>query len=137
MQQTQVIQVVTQDEFVQQLGAMAGMSPVLLVWFIGLLVALTRWKRHPKVSLVTVIALSGFFLVSFIATFTYGYLIRTWQSRSGEDLDRLLKIVDLSRSAISALFWGLLLAAIFGWRQSRAARPSHVENLALMPRSSE
>ncbi len=35
--------------------------PVFLVWLVGLVLALVRWKRHPKVSLLTCIAFVMFF----------------------------------------------------------------------------
>ncbi len=41
-------------------------APVLLLALAGIILALVRWKRHPKVSLITVIGLVFFLVESLI-----------------------------------------------------------------------
>lgn len=41
-------------------------APVLVLTLAGIVLAIIRWKRHPKVSLVTVIGLSFFTIESLI-----------------------------------------------------------------------
>jgi hypothetical protein len=43
-------------------------APVLLLTLGGIIFALIRWKRHPKVSLLTLISLGFFLVVSLVYT---------------------------------------------------------------------
>jgi hypothetical protein len=43
--------------------------PVFLVWLVAIILALVFWKRHPTVSLLVVIALFVFLVLSAADTF--------------------------------------------------------------------
>ncbi len=93
--------------------------PLFLVWLAGLILAVVFWKRHPRVSLLAVIALAGFLLVTAANIF-----LNLWL---GLGLDRLglspaqIGLVYLVRNIVDGLLaaglWGLVLAAIFAWRK--------------------
>jgi len=92
-------------------------SPILLVWLAGFVVALLRWRRHPTVSLLTVIAIVVYFVAAFsgtvasqwlfVATRNLGWAVPSWLVTS---------IAGFVLALLKALAWGLLLAAVFGWR---------------------
>ena len=98
--------------------------PVVLVWLVGLILALIFWKRHPRVSLLTVIAILGLLILSFLGTYLNIALPVTLHSRNNLSFSQLtmtLAVVNIIISVFSAILWGLLVAAIFGWRKSAAA----------------
>jgi uncharacterized membrane protein YoaK (UPF0700 family) len=66
--------------------------PMLLVTLGGIVFAITRWKRHPRVSLITVLALALYWVEAFVFL-----CIRYW-------LPNLVVSLKLSSSGINALF---------------------------------
>jgi hypothetical protein len=96
--------------------------PVILVWLIGLVLALVYWRRHPTVSLLAIIAIVGFLVTSLVGTYLSVWLPLTLQER-GWSIGRigiLMTARGVIGSLISAVLWALLLAAVFGWRNRPA-----------------
>ncbi len=92
--------------------------PVFLVWLVGLVLALVRWKRHPKVSLLTCIAFVMFF--AEIPFFFYLNFYLDWKMLVPiSSLELVSTVINIIESLISAAAWGLLLAAVFGWRSEQ------------------
>jgi hypothetical protein len=95
--------------------------PLWLVWLGGLVAAVMTRRRHPKVSLLVVLALLtlvvGTALFIGMNVWLPGYLA----ARSYGPVDvRLYDIVAGAAHAVSnAVACGLLLAAIFGRRQDQ------------------
>ncbi len=69
------VQIVQAPDLMETLRSLVGAAPVFLVWLIGILFALTRWRRHPKVSLIALIALGGYLLSTLAMEFLYPLLI--------------------------------------------------------------
>jgi len=89
------------------LAAILTQLPVYLVWLVGVILALVGWKKHPSVSLV---ALIGFVILVLLALFTQITTVRhgvNWSQAGIAFLEALIR----------AGAWGLVLAAIFGWRK--------------------
>ena len=92
--------------------------PSLLALIAGIVFAFTRWKHHPRISLVVIIALVYLLLHLFIFTIVYNVVPR-WVIRSGsyEDfrtvIDRVYLILGLISNGAAAIGFGVLLAAIF------------------------
>ena len=87
--------------------AILTQTPVFLVWLVGVILAFVGWKKHPSVSLVALIAFVILFLlelVSLIITARNGFN----GSRPG---------LAFLEALIRAGAWGLVLAAVFGWRK--------------------
>jgi cbb3-type cytochrome oxidase subunit 3 len=76
---------------------------LLLVILGGIVFALGRWKRHPRVSLLTTIGLGLYLVESYAFAFLFHYLLR------------LFDTLHLSASNISMLDSGLQLADDFGF----------------------
>ena len=66
--------------------------PMLLVTLGGIVFAIKRWKRHPRVSLMTVLALALYWVEAFVFL-----CIRYW-------LPNLVEALKLSSTAINVLF---------------------------------
>ncbi len=101
------------------LAAYATQLPLLLVWLVGVILAITNWQRYPKTALLTLIALGIFFLRTLIGTYLSMWL-PLMLSRSGvlsSQIGLVITIQSIVLSLASALGWGLILAAIFGRRE--------------------
>src|SRR5207245_3013090 len=48
--------------------------PVLAVYVVGILIAVMRYRRHPRVSLLTLVAFMGFLMLALVMPFVYRYL---------------------------------------------------------------
>lgn len=103
----------------------AGMSPMVrtyllqmpyyAVWITGICLCLSRWHRHPKVCGVAMAGFSLLFLESLVGTL-FSYLLPQMLRGSGRRDMWVYFLVWLIRAVIQAGLWGLILAAIFGWR---------------------
>ncbi|MCB0214298.1 MAG: hypothetical protein KDJ52_33475 [Anaerolineae bacterium] len=99
------------------LTSFASQLPVILVWLAGFIMAIVFWRRHPRVSLLTVIAMVGFFINTLVGTYISLWLPRMQpQGWSMEQIGMAFAVSGFIRAFISAILWGLLLVAVFGWR---------------------
>ncbi|MFY9620184.1 MAG: hypothetical protein WAQ99_10285 [Pyrinomonadaceae bacterium] len=93
--------------------------PSFLALIAGIVFAITRWKHHPRVAMVVVIALV--YLIAHFVVFTIVYnVVPRWViSSSGSYqnfrtvLDRVYLMLGLISNGAAAIGFGLLLAAIF------------------------
>lgn len=116
--------------FSPTVGAYLVQLPYYAVWIIGIALCISRWQRHPKVSAVAMIGFSLLFLESLLGTlFSYHFLPKMLRgSRDGDIWIRYL--IWIIQALIQAGLWGIILAAVFGWRGTgrsgdteRAAHP--------------
>jgi len=89
------------------LVAILTQLPVYLVWLVGVILALVGWRKHPSVSLVALIA---FVVLSLLALVTQ---IIAPRQGVGWGAAGIVFFEALIRAGV----WGLVLAAIFGWRK--------------------
>ena len=96
--------------------------PILLVWLAGFILAIAYWRRHPRASLLTVIALVIFLLESVVNTYLNLWLPLMLSERgiATFQMSQILVVKGIVTSIILAVAWGLLIAAIFGGRQAAA-----------------
>ena len=91
--------------------------PVMLVVLMGLVFAIIRWRRHPKVSALTVAGLLLFQLQSLAFSSLYYFLPRladhgwTWRS-----IDHLSIVLDICHDLVFTVAFALLAVAIFTGR---------------------
>ena len=92
--------------------------PLFLVWLVGIVLAVTRWQRHPKVSMLALIALVLTLLETIISNFLSIWLpiMLTEQGTSATQIGTIFGIWRFIASLVGAVIWGLVLAAIFRWR---------------------
>jgi hypothetical protein len=100
--------------------------PSFLALIAGIVFAITRWKRQPKVAMVVVIALAFLLLAQVIFTIVY-VVVPSWAIRSSEGyenirivIERIYLLLGLLSNGAAAIGFGLLLAAIF---MRRTAEP--------------
>lgn len=93
--------------------------PTFLALLAGIVFAITRWKQHPKVAMVVVIALAFLLLAQVVFTILY-VVVPSWFIRSSEGyenirtvIDRVYLVLGLLSNGAAAIGFGLLLAAIF------------------------
>jgi hypothetical protein len=89
------------------LAAVLTQLPVYLIWLVGLILALAGWKKHPSVSLVALIGFVILFLLALVTQLTTPRYGVNWSQAGIAFLEALIR----------AGAWGLVLAAIFGWRK--------------------
>lgn len=98
-------------------------SPLLLVIMAGIILSITRWKRHPKASLITLIALGLYVIKVFFFTalnYSIGSLRESmhWSSATLNNLFTVLHVVNDMGFAVVIV---LLVAAAFANRQALPA----------------
>jgi hypothetical protein len=104
------------------LVTLAMYLPLYITWLVGLILAIVKWKKIPKVSLLTVIAIVTLFLVNMAGTiFSMMYPYTAHQNGiSTAQIGIVTTVVGIINILITTTCWGLLLAAIFGWRKPAA-----------------
>lgn len=106
----------SRDDIVfSQVLMIAGQLPMFLVWLVGVILAIVRWGRHPKVSgliLVGVFAAAG---ATFGAQIVFRLIPIFFE---GGDLGRIFPLVSVFTSLIHAFAWTCLLVAAFGDRDA-------------------
>jgi hypothetical protein len=92
------------------------LTPIYAVWFIGLIVALVRWNRHPKVSLLVTLATVLLFLNSVVANLLSIWLIHYSRDQAGFSHERMgwmLGVLGFVSPLVGAAGYAMLLVAAF------------------------
>jgi hypothetical protein len=108
----------TTDVILPTLSTYLFQLPLFLVWLAGIILAIMRWQRHPRVSLLVLIALILILIETIINSFL-GIWIPLMLSQQGAtpgQMGTILAIWRLFASILGAVTWGLVLVAVFGWR---------------------
>jgi hypothetical protein len=98
--------------------------PLYLLWMVGIILALVRWQRHPKVSILAGLAFLILIVNGMASTMTMAWLpgyLQSAQNYSAEQLAQVLSVVRVFFNLISAVAWSLILVAIFGERNRRGS----------------
>ena len=107
------------------LANQAARSPLYLVWFVAIVLAIVRWSRHPRVSLATVLAVVALWGVSLSVSFLDMWLPFSLRAKgmSMVQVSRVYAAIGIVSSILQAGCWGVLLFAIFGWRPDVRTSP--------------
>ncbi len=97
------------------LFALLSRSPVYLVWLVGLGLAIARWNKHPRVSLLTASGITIGLVTDLIVLVLQFSLPREYPA---PELAGAFQVLGVCSALIDAVAWGLIIAAIFGWRKS-------------------
>lgn len=110
------------EDIIPTFSVYLAQSPIYLVWLVGIILAIVFRQRHTKVSLLTVIALGVLLVETAIGTYLSVSLpmLLIRQDMNASAIGPILSAIGCVRSLIAAAMWGLLLVALFGWRQSTA-----------------
>ncbi|MBX7221500.1 MAG: hypothetical protein K1Y36_16235 [Blastocatellia bacterium] len=110
--------------WLQFLSANLSYFPFLLVYLIGILICVMRWKLHPRVSLYSLIAF-GLFLISWFINITASFILFRMAMTGGAPRDWAV-LQGLSRlvtTGLSLVSWTLLIITNFYLRQPEAVAP--------------
>lgn len=102
------------------LPALVTQLLVISVWSIGIVASLIFWRRHTRVSLLTLIACAGFLIMSIVSAAMTAAIPRL-VSEGGlnpSEVGGIFGIVNIISGFIQAILWILVLIAIFGWRKT-------------------
>jgi hypothetical protein len=96
------------------------MSPLFVVDLVGVILALVWWRRHPRVSLLTLLAIGLLASAAVGGSFLFAWLPYHLEQRgwSFGQTSALYPVMALIRSALGAVAYALLLSAIFAGRSS-------------------
>jgi hypothetical protein len=97
------------------LSQLAVQAPALLVYLVGLILALVFLRRYPGPSALTLVAAGLLLLISLAQSFLSVYLVRARADFGWSDarLGAMASANALAGSALRAVAFGLLLTAVF------------------------
>ena len=108
----------TRSEVLNYLLSYGTYVPVVLVWIVGIVLSLARWKRHPKISMMALFGLGGHLILFAINT-----ALNIWASHAvyesawtSEQRMKFYMVKSIITALIEAGFWVMLLYAIFAMR---------------------
>jgi hypothetical protein len=84
-----------------------------IAWLIGLLIALKRWRRHPRTSMYMCVGLGIFFGATLVMNLAYIILPRLLFNL---DIPLLFLGLGLFSSTLDVAAWVFVLLAVFGER---------------------
>jgi hypothetical protein len=104
------------------LAQLVGQVPLLLVYVVGMVVALTYWQRYSRPAMMTFIATGALLAVSIGQAFLVQYVIQsnTGSGMGSAGLGGLLSVIAIISSLVRAAATGLILAAVFTGRSAPA-----------------
>ncbi|MBN1352492.1 hypothetical protein JXJ21_24045 [candidate division KSB1 bacterium] len=94
-------------------------APLILLFLVGIILAIIFWKRHRGVSLIALIAFLGLLIHAVASIMVHSALVRNDLFYKQGEILHITLIVLFSLSFLSLVCWGLLLGAIFGWRKKK------------------
>ncbi len=102
---------------VQILTAYSVQLPIFLLWVIGIILSLTRYRKHPRVSLLTTAALSILLISNLARTALQVWLPATLPF---VQVSSAFIILGITSSILSTIAWAMLLVALFGKREQES-----------------
>jgi hypothetical protein len=90
-----------------------------VIWTVGILLAIRRWRRHPQVSLLILIAFTLELAQSIGGVFAQYSFRAEMQEMGRRDSEAVITkyiILHWVRWGLEILGWTLILIAIFRWR---------------------
>jgi hypothetical protein len=99
-------------------------APQLLVWLVGIALALVWWQRAPKIARVTCVACGLFLLDALIGTAISVALpsMMMDNGQSAMQVGTAFALIGILRSLLHAAIWAAVLFAIFSGRVAAPAK---------------
>src|SRR5262245_12280759 len=103
---------------VPTLISLTTLIPVVIVWLVGVILAISRWRSHPQVSLFVTIAFVVMMGASVVIRITsmWAPMIMRERGWSLSEVGTILTSINIAYALINASAWALVLCATFGWR---------------------
>ncbi len=102
---------------------LAYQLPVLITLLVGFIIAITRWKKNPRVSLLAVIAFVIFSVITILSVFSNSVLPYILYDNSNMDyatIGIIFSVISVLFNLLAAVSWILLLIALFGKKKTKA-----------------
>lgn len=110
------------NKFLDVLWSLVLQLPSLLTMLACILAAILRRKRHPKVSLAVVVALSLMIVHAFIFAFVFAYVPELFARPGDYGMMRaVITILSFIYSSSLAIAFGILFLAVFMKRSPPAS----------------
>jgi hypothetical protein len=108
------------DYFIGFLSILATNIPIYLIWVVGFILAVIRWRRHPEVSSLVLFALLVLFTLSIASAMQSMLPIYLTQELdySYTQVSMLIGGIGIVQIILSAGAWIAVIVALFGWRKS-------------------
>jgi hypothetical protein len=90
--------------------------PLILMGFVGLGLAIATLRKHPKVSAAAMAGIVLLILTEFIIPVTR-LRFDAFPGEGPTRTNQILALLYVARAVLTFAGWGLILAAIFGWRE--------------------
>lgn len=94
--------------------------PTLLVWLVGLVLALVYWKRHPHASGRLVTGLVILAIVALLGTAQNAAMPWLAQRYGASSIALVSGVSGIVRGVIAAVGWAFMVSAVFGDRPKTA-----------------
>ena len=109
------------ESLIHTFGAIATLAPIIITWVVGIVLALSRWRRHPRVSLFAIIAFFMLISARVVTRFLYIWTPTIMRDRgwSTSELGTIFAVIGAVSALIDTAAWALVICAIFGWRDQR------------------
>jgi hypothetical protein len=106
------------EMLIPTLSVLVISSPFIIVWVTGAVLALSRWRRHPRVSQFALIAFVLMIIKDVASAFLRIFLPVTMRDSgwTNSQIGAISIATGIVTSLIGAFAWALVLCAIFGWR---------------------
>ncbi len=94
--------------------------PILIVWLVGLVLAIINRKKYPQVARLTIIGLAILFTISLVNSYV-SRMLPIWLTQQGfttSEMVPVFTIRNLVGAVVSAFGWGFVIAAIFSGRKT-------------------
>jgi hypothetical protein len=93
------------------------------MWTAGIVMALFYRKRHPQVAFLTILVCGLSAFSTFVTPYAYTTLFAKPRTNPWMDFQTLIYLISFGHALLSACVWGLVLLAIFGWRNPATFLP--------------
>jgi hypothetical protein len=109
------------ETLIRTLSALTASTPLFIVWLIGVALALSRWRRHPQVSLFALIACVVMIVNQVGVIFLYTWLSQLTLDQDwwADNMSSIFAAIRIVSALIDAAAGAMILCAIFGWRDGR------------------
>ncbi|HEV3085093.1 MAG TPA: hypothetical protein VGY66_35360 [Gemmataceae bacterium] len=110
----------TINAILETMGWVVSRSPLMVVYVLGIIIAVARYRRHPRVSLLTLFALVGLLFLSVFMPFDKEDIPNYLSSiQTVVGVDTAFHILSFVHSFLAAVLFLLLLVAVFSGRSQR------------------
>ncbi len=104
------------------LPSLAYQFPVLIALLVGLVIAIVRWRKTPRTSLITLLAILLVIFVTLLGTFTNSALSLILYDIFYLDyatIGIVFSVLAIIFNLLTAISWALLFVAIFSKRKPK------------------